>query len=179
MSLAAGSTHVSTLLQQEETSPPPCTKHVCKPLLADASCSRSQMLAAARCRPSMERGDGDACLTIHGAAAPVLASQLGQQPGLEALPDALLHHVMSMLALHDTLRLRAVSRGLAAAVRTLPGGLFAELSVVLADGSLDAEWCAPHMQRWVSHELIHLPCSAGYTSGSVHVATRCSLACAS
>ena len=92
----------------------------------------------------MERADGDR-LTDR-AAAPVTSPQPGQQPGLEALPDALLHHVISLLAPLDTLRLRAVSRGLAAAVRTLPGGLFAELSIVLTDESLDAEWCAPHMR---------------------------------
>ncbi len=50
----------------------------------------------------MERGHGETCFTVRDAAAPVAALQPGQPPGLEALPDALLHHVMSMLAPSDT-----------------------------------------------------------------------------
>ncbi len=72
-----------------------------------------------------------------------------------------------------TLRLRAVSRGLAAAVRTLPGGLFAKLSFALPDASVDAEGVrTPRMHaRMFFSKLINLPCSAGCTSWSAMLPT--------
>ncbi len=125
----------------------------------------------------MEPDDGETCLTVCNAAAPVTAPQPGQCPGLAALPDALLHHVISMLAPSDTLRLRAVSRGLAAAVRTLPGGLFAQLSVALPDGLLDAEWCVLCMRGRFPIDSFVCHAVPGAHPGLPMLAT--SLACAS
>ena len=99
----------------------------------------SSSVTDARRRQSTQRSDGCTRLKVRHAAA--TAAVLQPDPRLDALPDALLHHVMLMLEPSDMLRLRAVSRGLAAAVRTLPGCLFAKLSIVLPDGSPDTERC--------------------------------------
>ena len=62
-------------------------------------------------------------------------------PGLADLPEPVLHHVISLLEPRDLLRLRAVNRGLAQAVRALPDGIFAKLSICLPSGAPEGQQC--------------------------------------
>ena len=109
-------------------------------------------------------------------------------PGLEDLPDALLHHLMSMLAPADTLRLRAVSRSLAAAARTLPGGLFVQLSIVLSDRFPDTERCGGitwhlyiaviqgKVRTWACHHELGMSGLGGFLSRFRDIRSACRLA---
>ena len=92
------------------------------------------------------------------AAGPGAALQPGgsvRTAGVADLPEPVLHHIMSLLGARDVLRLRAVSRGLAGAAHSLPGGIFAELSICLPDSTPEGQQCVRSTVRHLIVPWLH------------------------